>query len=113
MAETYEELGLTIPAVDLRGTSIRQRYVKNRCRRLAGDHHSWWVFEIHLSVVVELRPDPDETQDAAWYSRGELQELAERTREFQSGAIPAAAWVASPGIEEIWLEFLTELKYVT
>jgi 8-oxo-dGTP pyrophosphatase MutT (NUDIX family) len=112
-AEVNEELGLAIPMRELTRTSIRKRYVQNRCRRPGGDHHWWWIFETHVPVVVDLKPDPNEACGANWYSRSSLQRLADRTREFQAGGISAVSWHSSPGIEEVWIEFLAELKYIT
>jgi 8-oxo-dGTP pyrophosphatase MutT (NUDIX family) len=111
IAEVAEELGLYITAGNLQKTIIQKRRVSNQCRRVGGDHHNWWVYEAN-KFEGRLNPDPDETKGAAWYDPAQLQELANRTTSFQAGHIGQSAWEASPGLEEIWLSFLTELGYV-
>ncbi|MGH7196730.1 MAG: NUDIX hydrolase [Candidatus Saccharimonadales bacterium] len=109
--EAREELGLVLAISGLRQTVIQGRHVNNPCRRPGGGHHEWWVFETS-EFEGELQPSADEAKSAGWYSRAELQDLADRTRAFQADQIPQTDWEASPGLEEVWLDFLTELRYV-
>jgi 8-oxo-dGTP pyrophosphatase MutT (NUDIX family) len=109
--EAQEELGLILALSGLRQTVIRGRYVNNPCRRPGGGHHQWWVYETS-EFEGELRPSADEAKSAGWYSRAELQGLANRTRAFQAGQMSQAEWEARPGLEEVWLDFLAELRYV-
>lgn len=109
--EVGEELGLIIAVSSLRKTVIQNRRVNNHCRRPGGDHHNWWVYEAY-EHSGDINPDADETQGADWYNSGQLQALADRTKAFQAGQISQEDWEASPGLEEVWLDFFTELGYI-
>ncbi len=109
--EVHEELGLTIAAKSLVSTAITNRYVSNQCRRPRGDHHSWTVFQAR-DFTGELNPSPSETKGAGWYSRRQLQELADRTKALRTGQMNQADWQETPGLEEVWLNFMVELEYV-
>lgn len=109
--EVGEELGLTIAVDDLRSTVIQNRRVDNQCRRPGGDHHNWWVYETS-EYSGNVTPDADETQGAGWYSPDQLQALADKTKAFRAGQVGQADWEANPGLEEVWLDFFTELGYV-
>ncbi len=111
VAEVHEELGLMIALDGLRNTVIQGRRVNNQCRRPGGDHHDWRVYESTEYSGV-LTPDADETQGAGWYDPDQLQALADRTKAFQAGQLSQAAWETNPGLEEVWLDFFTELGYV-
>jgi len=110
--EVREEIGLTIHADDLQATTIQNRDVGNRCRRLGGDHHHWWVYKTS-SVEGELQLDKDEASDACWYSQGEVRELARRTQSLRDGSLTEEDFTEDPGLEPVWLDFLTELGYLT
>jgi 8-oxo-dGTP pyrophosphatase MutT (NUDIX family) len=109
--EVNEELGLVIASVDLKPTAIANRRVENRCRREGGDHHFWWVFQAD-KTLGELKPSEDETQGAGWYTREELQELASRAKSLLAADAPQEDWQQNPGLEPVWLDFLSELGYV-
>ena len=108
--EVSEELGLTVS--DLATTNIYNRRVENTCRREAGDHHQWYVFEVTVEDTT-LHPSKDETKGASWYTQGQLQSLADRTGAYRGGEIAETAWNDDPGIEEVWVPFLQELGYIT
>lgn len=109
--EVEEEVGLHISLGGLVATVIQERTVQNTCRRPGGDHHVWDVFMTE-EFDGELTPNFDEAKTADWYDEAQLQELAQRTRAYQAGEIDEAEWEKNPGLEEIWLDFLTELDYV-
>jgi 8-oxo-dGTP pyrophosphatase MutT (NUDIX family) len=109
--EVHEELGLVIAINGLLSTVIQNRRVDNQCRRPGGDHHNWWVYESG-EYSGDLSPDADETQGAGWYSPDDLQVLADRTKAFQAGQVSQQEWETSPGLEEVWLDFFTELGYI-
>lgn len=111
IAETGEEVGVTIALDGLAKTVIEARRVDNVCRRPGGDHHVWTVYEAQVDSG-ELRPDPDETRGAEWYPRLEMQALADRTRLYLAGGVSEADWLARPGIEPVWVAFLAELGYI-
>jgi 8-oxo-dGTP pyrophosphatase MutT (NUDIX family) len=110
--EAEEELGLTIDPGDLQPTSITARRVDNQCRRENGTHHVWTVFEAE-QFLGDLAPSTDETKGAGWYAPAQVQKLAGRTKARRAGKIADKEWEANPGLEKIWLDFLTELGYVT
>jgi 8-oxo-dGTP pyrophosphatase MutT (NUDIX family) len=109
--EVQEEIGLIVAPEDLMPTKIADRRINNRCRRENGDHHLWTVYEVD-QFVGDITPDPDETKGARWYPKAELQKLADRTKSYKQGKISDDDWRAAPGIEVVWLDFLTELGYV-
>jgi len=109
--EVSEEIGLRIAIGDLKPTAVQNRRIDNQCRREDGTYHMWSVYEV-TRWEGDIRPDPEETKGAAWYSHEQVQALADRTRLYQAGKIPEAEWQAEPGFEPIWLDFLMELGYV-
>ncbi len=110
--EVEEEIGLIIDPSDLRPTKIKGRKMANPCRREGGDYHVWTVYEAQ-QFLGDITPDPEETLGANWYSAKDLQAMAKRTKAYQKGRIPEEEWRDNPGLEEIWLDFLSELGYVT
>lgn len=109
--EAEEELGLTIEPSDLALTTIAGRRVENHCRREGGNHHVWSVFEAN-QFLGDITPDPDETQGARWYTKKELQKLADRTKAYKAGKLSETEWQQNPGLEAVWLDFMTELGHV-
>jgi ADP-ribose pyrophosphatase YjhB (NUDIX family) len=103
-SELFEETGLTATSLELLAEGRRD----NPCRRPGGDRHYWQVFK--AEVTGELVPSTDETRGARWADQFELAHLAERTRQFQRGAIDAAEWQRQPGLEPVWLDWLTQLR---
>jgi 8-oxo-dGTP pyrophosphatase MutT (NUDIX family) len=109
--EVEEELGLVIDPGDLQPTLIQKRRIDNRCSRDGGDYHLWSVYEAD-QFVGDISPDPEETKGAGWYTPKQLQRLADRTKAYRNGKVAQEDWEKNPGLEEIWLDFLTELRYV-
>lgn len=108
--EASEEMGLTVS--ELEKTNIYERLVHNMCRREGGDHHTWYVYETTVADTT-LRPSEDETKGASWYDQKQLQAFADRTKAYHEGKTPEAEWVENPGLEDVWLAFLSELGYIT
>lgn len=108
--EVGEEVGITLSLDGLRKV-IDSRRVNNRCRREGGDHHVWTVYEASVDAQ-DMQPSEDETKGAKWYTQDEVQSLADRTRSYQAGQIPEEEWAAHPGLEEIWVDFLSELGHI-
>lgn len=108
--EAEEELGVSVKD-KLQRTAIYDRRVDNTCRREGGDYHHWSVFEATIEPT-ELRPSPDETKGASWYDQNKLQALADRTEDYHAGKIAKDEWEANPGLEEVWVPFLSELGYI-
>jgi 8-oxo-dGTP pyrophosphatase MutT (NUDIX family) len=109
--EVGEELGVKLAVSALRQTAIFERRVDNVCRRVGGGFHIWNVYEATTDAVA-LHPDKDETHGAAWYSSAAVRALAERTWRFQQGKIGDSEWESNPGLEPVWLDFLSELGHI-
>jgi 8-oxo-dGTP pyrophosphatase MutT (NUDIX family) len=107
--EVYEELGLSTN--ELQNTAIQDRRVDNKCRRIGGNYHQWYVYNVTVEDTA-LRPSKDETKGAAWFDKGELQTLADRTAAYHAGKIAESEWEANPGLEEVWVPFMRELGYI-
>lgn len=108
--EVYEELGISVKG-KLQRTAIYERRVENRCRREGGDYHIWYIFKATIESS-ELRPSPDETKGADWYDQDGLQMFADRTAAYHTGKISEKDWTANPGLEEVWVPFMSELGYI-
>jgi ADP-ribose pyrophosphatase YjhB (NUDIX family) len=103
VSELAEEVGLK--AVSL--TCVAQGRRQNKCRRMGGDWHDWWIFE--ATVTGEIDPNPKEVGQVIWCTEIELQSLAERTQRYKRGLVSALAWQADPGLEPVWLDWLLEI----
>lgn len=112
VAELAEELGLTVPIDALRPTSVQAQLVYNPCRRVDGDHHYWWVFEV-TGVEADLNPSPQETRGAGWYSQDEVERLAQRTRDYQAGRLSPDEWESESGLEDVWLGLLVQIGHLS
>lgn len=110
--EVYEEVGIQLSIDGLRRTTVWDRCVANVCRRQGGDHHVWRVYESHVEDV-RMSPDPHETKGAAWYSLDAVNALAVRTRAYRAGLILPNDWAENPGLEEVWVDYMAELGYIT
>ena len=108
--EVSEELGLTV--INLTKTPIYNRRMENKCRRIGGDHHNWYVFTTTVADTA-MKPSEDETRGAGWYDKEQLQALVDRTKAYQAGEIAEDAWAENPGLEVVWVTFMSELGYIT
>lgn len=109
--EVSEELGLIISLGGLLKTVIDGRNVSNRCRRIGGDYHKWWVYRT-TDFSGTINPSQDETQGAGWYSRQEIQSLADCAKLLKEGKISEEEWCENPGLEVVWYDFMSELGYI-
>jgi len=105
--ELKEETGLVAVKMKLIFYSRKE----NPCRRIGGAHHDWFVEEA-LEFSGELNPSPDETKQVGWYSEEQLNDLAQRTKDYLAGNIPEDEWQKSPGLEPVWYELLQELDVI-
>ncbi|MEU4234357.1 NUDIX hydrolase [Nonomuraea sp. NPDC026600] len=109
-AEVSEEVGLTVDSLEL----IARRWRDNRCRRADGPQgvgHEWFIYR--AEVHGELAPSPRETRNARWLTAGELQVLSLRTALYAYGDITEAEWQHEPGIEPVWVLFLSMAGLIT
>ncbi len=103
-AEVAEEVGLTVVSLDL----VAEGWRGNRCRREAGPFgvgHYWRVYA--ATVTGELDPDAAEARNAGWYTPAEVREPAARTVVYATGGTTTSEFAAQPGIEPVWLRWLT------
>lgn len=97
--ELEEEVGLRSTKLDL----IFEGRIDNVCRREGGIWHYWKIYEV--GARGKIKRSTDETKQAGWYSREELQKLAERTKKYVAGEISDEKWRADPGLETFWYGF--------
>lgn len=102
--EVYEEVGLTVVGLKL----VDERKRENYCRRKGGTWHQWKLYE--AEVEGELDPSRDETKQAGWYSKEQIEGLAQRTEKYLAGEIPEEEWQNNPGLETTWLQWSKEIK---
>jgi 8-oxo-dGTP pyrophosphatase MutT (NUDIX family) len=110
-AEVREEAGLTVTRLAL---AIPAHWRDNVCRRQPGPRgvgHTWTIFNAEVTGTVNV--DPAAAHDAAWYTRTQLQHLTDRTVHHAFGLITADEFTTNPGLQPIWITFLTTLGLVT
>ncbi len=122
--EFEEETGLKVVGHPSPVTLFKPtKYFK--CRR-GGQYHIWQIFEVRWQGV--LRPNQDETMDARWCSKEDLEELAAKTLSYLEQVKQAKLlqeelcqamlkniekeWQDNPGLEPVWYEFFKELKII-
>ena len=103
--ELKEEVGLNALNVKL----IIEGKKENPCRR-GGAWHYWKIYQAQVSG--ELSPSKEETKQAGWYSKDDLQELAERTKHYLVKEFDEKAWQKSPGLEVVWYDWLKEVNLI-
>jgi len=101
--ELKEEVGLDATHLEL----IAEGRKENPCRREGGSWHYWKIYK--MQVEGEVLGSPSETKKVGWYSKDEIQALAQRTKEYLQGAISEEEWSANPGLEPIMYEWFEEL----
>lgn len=106
-AELFEEVGLKV--LDLRLVAKGRK--ENTCRRIGGSWHDWKIYRAIASG--DVKPSAAEVKAFVWCSRRQLRSLAERTRQFQAGNVSQADWTINPGLEPVWLDWLTEIGELT
>src|ERR1017187_4436346 len=87
--ELKEEVGLESKEIKL----VAEGRKENPCRREEGEWHHWKMFEV--VATGEIIRSEDETKQAGWYTRDQIQELAEKSE-----------------LEPIMQEWFKELKII-
>ena len=82
----------------------------NRCRRIEGTWHYWKIFEAKVSG--EIRLSTREARSWIWASPEFVNQLIARTDMYSKNLITEREWIASPGLEPIWVEWFRELRIV-
>lgn len=107
-AEVAEEVGLQVTALnrlDVGG------YHPGRCRRIPhnGGGHDWEIYSARAGG--DLDPSTREVAGVGWYTREQIQDLAERTAHYaQWGG--EERWLAAPGLEPVLCGWFSELGLV-
>lgn len=110
IAETREEVGLTVTREDLRRVYIQ--WHQSRCGAdipHPSGGHDWQVYVATRWSGTVVRAE-EEATDARWYTPEQVQELAERTFAYARGEVTEEEWEASPGLEPVWAEILSVLE---
>jgi len=104
--ELKEEVGLEANSIEF----LIEGRKDNPCRREGGNWHYWKIYKI--STNGEIKRSDDETKQANWYDKNQIGILAKKTKNYLAGGIPEDEWVKNPGLEPVWLEWLSELKII-
>ncbi|MDR2063371.1 MAG: NUDIX domain-containing protein [Candidatus Nomurabacteria bacterium] len=94
--ELEEEVGLVAGALRL---CLEQR-IDNPCRRVGDTWHHWKVYEVE--VTGDIKASADEVKNYRFVDKATLQQLINRTKEFQAGKISEEEWCENPGMEPVW-----------
>ena len=104
--ELEEEVGLRAEELSI----ITEGKKGNLCRRKDGTWYYWKIYQAKVSG--QLRLSKDETKQAGWYTKEQLQRLARKTEDYLSGNISEEDWRCSPGLEPIWYQWFKELEII-
>lgn len=104
--ELSEEVGLEVQSMKL----LIEGRKDNPCRRKDGTWHYWKIYEV--KALGEVKRSPEETKQAGFYTKENLQLLAKKTEKYLRGEISDIDWESSPGIEPVWYEWLKELNII-
>ncbi|MBU0570196.1 NUDIX domain-containing protein [Patescibacteria group bacterium] len=102
--ELEEEVGLKIKNLKL----IKEGRKENPCRREGGFWHYWKIYKVEAEG--KLKPSENETKQAGWYTKKQIEKLTKRTKQYLAGKISEDNWGTSPGLEPVWYEWFKELK---
>lgn len=109
--EVQEELGIVLAPESLKKV-IDNKHMSNQCSREGGSYHDWTVYEARITYRT-LQPDADEAKGARWYTPEEVQALADKTKAYLEGEISEQAWTENPGLEDVWVALLIQLKHIS
>lgn len=104
--ELKEEVGLDVINLKL----LVEEKVENRCKRKEGDWHHWKVYEAEVRGKIER--SVEETKQVGWYTKSEIEELANKTEQYLQGKITKIEWGKTPGIEPVWYNFFKKLTII-
>ena len=101
--ELGEEVGLMVQGLD----EVARGKKNNRCRRIGGDFHDWRIY--HAKAEGKINGNKDETKQAKWVGKEELEILAKRTESYLSAEISQDDFNRQPGLEPVWYEWFQNL----
>lgn len=108
--QAREAAGVEVPWL----ATVAATWRENICERQPGPQgtgHHWTVYSGLVDATAAnaaARP-----ANARWYSRHEVQALADRTAAYAAGAMSAADFIAGPGIEPVWVDWLCRAQVIT
>jgi ADP-ribose pyrophosphatase YjhB (NUDIX family) len=102
--ELEEEVGLETVELAL----VAEGRKENPCRREDGTWHYWKIYKVTFDGNVER--SLDETKQAGWYTKEEMQKLGEKTQAYLAKEISEESWEKNPGLEPIMYDWFKELK---
>ena len=102
--ELKEEVGLDTASLKL----VWEGRKENTCRREDGTWHYWRIYK--TEATGELSRSLDETKQAGWYSKEDIDALMERTGEYLDGLVKDEDWQQDPGLETFWQGFFMETE---
>lgn len=105
--ELKEETGLDAIELELIAEGRRE----NPCRREGGTWHYWKIYRV--DVTGELDRSEEETRNANWYSKEQLQMLGDRTGKYLHKDISEEEWEQNPGLEPVMYDWFKELNVIT
>ncbi|MGI5119308.1 NUDIX hydrolase [Marinactinospora thermotolerans] len=103
-AEVREEVGLTLIHMEVAWSGHLPNLCSSPPARRPG--HTWTL--VRGTAVGELRPAAGETTGAAWYTRHQVQALAQRTIAHAHSELPASDQ-PHDSLEAVWVEHLHRL----
>lgn len=110
-AEVFEEVGLQVVSLTELATGWRDlRCGSRRLQALSGPSHVWTIYR--AVVAGEVAANVAEARHPNWFTRGEVQVLADRTVGYARGLVSAAEFAALPGLEPVWVDWLARLSWV-
>jgi ADP-ribose pyrophosphatase YjhB (NUDIX family) len=111
IVESMEEVGLHVDHL----THLAQGHLPNICRRppshATHDGHDWVIYRTYVRDDHGLAFSEDEARGGGWYTAVQLQELAERTILWATGKVSDAGYNENPGLEPVWVHWMTRLGY--
>ncbi len=99
--ELREEVGLEATNLEL----VFEGDISNQCKRKNGDWHHWKVFDV--SYRGEVKRSLGETKSYIWADQEKIKSLVERSKMFLSDEISQPEWEFNPGLEPVWIDFLS------
>lgn len=106
--EVAEELGLSVVELTLEITTS----LGNHCRRQGGTHHNWWVYTAKVTGDLDGEHNQREALRPQWHHPSQMHALAQRTVEYARGRLPREDWLASFGLEPVWVILLHHLREI-
>lgn len=104
--ELQEEVGLKQLSME----KIYEGRRENPCRRKDGTWHLWKLYKVETKG--KIKRSLEETREADWYTKEEINSLALRTEDYLAKKISEKEWEKNPGLEPIMYEFFKELKII-